>query len=99
MGVRTEAAGFHDLVEFGSGPPMSRRRQRNHRAASPFLRGKLYPLAQTMTPKRTCRPDARMRNPHGYKQARIIEQGTSEVWKPGGPVELKADGARCDLVL
>ncbi len=38
------------------------------------------------------RRDATMRNPHGYKQARLIGQGTWEAWKPGGPVFLKTDG-------
>jgi hypothetical protein len=33
-----------------------------------------------------------MRNPHGYKQARVVGQGTWEAWKPGGPVALKEDG-------
>ena len=38
------------------------------------------------------RRGARMRNPRGYRQARVVAQGMWEGWKPGGSVPLKADG-------
>ena len=38
------------------------------------------------------RRDARIRNPHAYKQARVVGQGTWEAWKQGGPITLKEDG-------
>jgi hypothetical protein len=38
------------------------------------------------------RRDAGMRNSHGYRQARVVGQGTWQAWAPGGPVALKTDG-------
>jgi hypothetical protein len=36
--------------------------------------------------------DARLRHPKGYREARLVAQGTWEGWQPGQPVALKTDG-------